>query len=74
MKLGTRWAAHTEPPRSVPAAIAAAIREFELEHPTETGSWTLTWLENHPYAEWDVGWDLTVDDDGTTIVRPFDDE
>lgn len=71
MKLGTRWPAHTEPPRSVPAELVKAIREFELEHPNEGGSWTLTWLENHPYAEWDAGWDVTIDDAGNTIARPF---
>ncbi len=73
MKLGTRWAAHSQPPASVPAAIATAVAAFEKEHLEESGYWTLTWLENHPYAEWDAGWDLTVDDAGNTIARPFDD-
>ena len=54
MQLGTRWAAGSDAPASVPAALLPAIAEIESRG--LTGMWTLTWLEGRPIAELDAGW------------------
>ena len=54
MQLGTRWAAGSDAPASVPAALLPAIGEVEARfasaaEPVEA-HWTLTWLEGRPIA------------------------
>ncbi|MBS1673331.1 MAG: hypothetical protein JSS74_05135 [Actinobacteria bacterium] len=86
MQLGTRWAAGSEPPASVPAALRAGITEAEtrsVENGTLSlqtgvlnlprGTWTLTWLEGRPIAELDTGWEVSRTASGEVIVRPFED-
>ncbi|GAA4765896.1 hypothetical protein [Microbacterium gilvum] len=70
MQLGTRWAAGTVPPRSVPEELRTAIREVEAD-PAATGSWTLTWLEGRPIVELDAGWELSLGPDGSVSVERF---
>lgn len=71
MQLGTRWAAGTEAPASVPAALRPAIAEVEARG--LSGHWTLTWLEGRPIAELDAGWEVLQDAAGEIIARPFQD-
>ncbi|MDQ0641874.1 hypothetical protein [Microbacterium murale] len=71
MQLGTRWAAGSDAPASVPAALRAAIAEVETRG--VTGMWTLTWLEGRPIAELDAGWEVLVTASGEVIARPFQD-
>ncbi|GAB3153544.1 hypothetical protein GCM10027058_22370 [Microbacterium neimengense] len=81
MKLGTRWSARTEPPASVPAslreqiaAVESAITESQWSS-QPTPRWTLTWLEGRPVAELDTGVIVSLDADGTAVVRhDVDDE
>lgn len=77
MQLGTRWAAGSEPPASVPAALRPAITEVEasLRQGAEplSGHWTLTWLEGRPVAELDAGWEVLRTANGDVIARPFQD-
>lgn len=77
MQLGTRWAAGSDAPASVPAALLPAIAEVEdrLSSPPEpaTGHWTLTWLEGRPIAELDAGWEVLLTASGEVIARPFED-
>lgn len=74
MQLGTRWAAGAEPPASVPQELRAAIAVAEAHAADPDARWTLTWLEGRPIAELDAGWEVLVDQAGTVITRPFDDE
>ena len=71
MQLGTRWAALTEPPASVPASLRPGISAIEAEG--HTGFWTLTWLEGRPIAELDAGWEVLATASGEVVVRPFED-
>jgi hypothetical protein len=71
MQLGTRWAAGSDAPASVPAALLPAIVEVEAQG--VTGMWTLTWLEGRPIAELDAGWDVLLTASGEVIARPFED-
>lgn len=71
MQLGTRWAAGSEPPASVPAALRPAIAEVEAKG--LGGHWTLTWLEGRPLAELDAGWEVLRTASGEVVVRPFQD-
>ncbi|WP_310022339.1 hypothetical protein [Microbacterium resistens] len=71
MQLGTRWAAGSEPPASVPAALRPAIAEVEAKG--LTGHWTLTWLEGRPVVELDAGWEILRTATGEIVVRPFQD-
>lgn len=71
MQLGTRWAAGSEPPASVPAALRPAISEVESRG--LTGHWTLTWLEGRATAELDAGWEVVQTGSGDVIARPFED-
>lgn len=75
MQLGTRWAAGTDAPASVPAALLPAIAEVESTVLTagQRAFWTLTWLEGRPIAELDAGWEVLVDATGAVIARPFED-
>lgn len=86
MQLGTRWAAGSAPPASVPAALRPAIAEAEalsvaggtLSLQTGAlnvlrGTWTLTWLEGRPIAELDTGWEVLRTASGEVVVRPFGD-
>ncbi|ALJ20677.1 hypothetical protein [Microbacterium sp. No. 7] len=73
MQLGTRWAAGSEPPASVPAVLRAAIAEVEARAADPGARWTLTWLEGRPIAELDAGWEVLVDAAGDVVARPFDD-
>lgn len=72
MQLGTRWAAGTTPPRSVPAELHAAIAEVESAT-GGAGMWTLTWLEGRPIAEHDGGWEAVLDASGEAIARRWED-
>ncbi|WP_298039994.1 hypothetical protein [uncultured Microbacterium sp.] len=71
MQLGTRWAAGTDAPASVPAALRPAISEVEARG--MSGYWTLTWLEGRPIAELDAGWEVFQDASGEIIAREFED-
>jgi hypothetical protein len=71
MQLGTRWAAGSEPPASVPAALRPAIAQVEAAG--HTGHWTLTWLEGRAIAELDAGWEVLQSAKGGVISRPFQD-
>ena len=71
MQLGTRWAAGSEPPASVPAALRPAIAEVEARG--LRGHWTLTWLEGRATAELDSGWEVLQTATGDVIARPFED-
>ncbi|GEK86790.1 hypothetical protein [Microbacterium aerolatum] len=77
MQLGTRWAAGSDAPASVPAALLPAIGEVEARlasaaEPVEA-HWTLTWLEGRPIAELDAGWEVLLTASGEVIARPFED-
>ncbi|WP_029149800.1 hypothetical protein [Microbacterium indicum] len=69
MQLGTRWASGSEPPRSVPEALRAAVAEVEASG--AAGHWTLTWLEGRPIAELDAGWELSLQADGSVATERF---
>ncbi|MFY9712320.1 MAG: hypothetical protein WAK00_02500 [Microbacterium sp.] len=71
MQLGTRWAAGSEAPASVPAALRPAIAEVEARG--LRGHWTLTWLEGRATAELDAGWEVLQTAAGDVIARPFED-
>lgn len=77
MQLGTRWAAGSDAPASVPAVLHPAIAEVEnsLPEPVEGSRsyWTLTWLEGRPIAELDAGWEVLQDASGEIIAREFED-
>jgi hypothetical protein len=77
MQLGTRWAAGSEPPTSVPAALRPAIAQVEADlsgsSSLPTGHWTLTWLEGRAIAELDTGWEVVQTASGEVIARPFED-
>lgn len=71
MQLGTRWAAGSAAPASVPASLRPAIAEVEAQG--LTGHWTLTWLEGRAIAELDAGWEVFQTASGDVIARPFED-
>jgi hypothetical protein len=71
MQLGTRWAAGSEPPASVPASLRPGVAAVESEG--HVGHWTLTWLEGRPLAELDAGWEVLVTASGEVVVREFED-
>ncbi len=75
MQLGTRWAAGTTPPSTVPAALRAEIERVEAQTDAarEHGSWTLTWLEGRPVAELDLGFEVLQHPDGSVSSAPFAD-
>ncbi|OZB79983.1 MAG: hypothetical protein B7X41_05975 [Microbacterium sp. 14-71-5] len=86
MQLGTRWAAGSEPPASVPAALRPGIADAEARSVAGgtlslqtgalnllRGTWTLTWLEGRPIAELDTGWEVSRTASGDVVVRPFED-
>lgn len=79
MQLGTRWAAGTTPPRSVPAELHTAIADAEQRAAATEGTggatahWTLTWLEGRPIAELDAGWEVLLTADGEVVARPWQD-
>lgn len=74
MQLGTRWTARTDPPTSVPAELRAQIAAVESALPRDdlgqpAPRWTLTWLERRPVAELETGVIVTLDAEGTAVVR-----
>lgn len=71
MQLGTRWAAGSDAPASVPDVLRPAIADVEARG--VTGMWTLTWLEGRPIAELDAGWEVLVTASGEVIAREFED-
>lgn len=71
MQLGTRWAAGSDAPASVPDVLRPAIADVEVRG--VTGMWTLTWLEGRPIAELDAGWEVLVTASGEVIAREFED-
>lgn len=71
MQLGTRWAAGSDAPASVPDVLRPAIADVEARG--VTGMWTLTWLEGRPLAELDAGWEVLVTASGEVIAREFED-
>lgn len=74
MQLGTRWAAGTDAPASVPAALLPGIAEVESSLAEGSRSyWTLTWLEGRPIAESDAGWEVLLTASGEVVVREFQD-
>ncbi|MEW1962023.1 hypothetical protein AB0269_06145 [Microbacterium sp. NPDC077644] len=77
MQLGTRWAAGSDAPASVPAALLPAIAEVEAQALRQaqgpTPWWTLTWLEGRPIAELDAGWEVLLTASGEILARPFQD-
>lgn len=82
MQLGTRWAAGSQPPASVPAELRETIAEVEAKlaqsgsdeaSTPPAGHWTLTWLEGRPLAEIDAGWEVLLTASGDVVARPFED-
>lgn len=71
MQLGTRWAAGSDAPASVPDVLRPAVAEVEARG--VTGMWTLTWLEGRPIAELDAGWEVLLTASGEVIAREFED-
>lgn len=84
MRMGTRWSAGDEAPAAVPASLRAEIIAVDravlgatTPTPDQGGTprWTLTWLEGRPIAELDTGVIVSIDADGTVVVRhDVDDE
>ena len=79
MQLGTRWTAGDEPPAAVPVSIRSEIASVEAALPVDqlgqpAPRWTLTWLEGRPVAELETGVVVTVDRDGTPVVRHDDED
>ena len=72
MQLGTRWAAGTVPPPSVPALLRDTIAQVDADAPVGA-YWTLTWLEGRALAELDSGFEVAELPDGTVIARPWQD-
>jgi hypothetical protein len=77
--MGTRWPAHTPPPKAVPEALHEQISAVEESLPADqfgqpAPRWTLTWLEGRPVAELDTGVVVTVDRTGEVVVTHDDDE
>ncbi|HEY8589085.1 MAG TPA: hypothetical protein VIL55_06005 [Naasia sp.] len=70
ISLGTRWPLGGEPPARVPAEFASAVADAEAgirAAGVSAGSWTLTWLEGRPIAEFDGE---TPDGYATVSVNP----
>ncbi|MDL9979588.1 hypothetical protein [Microbacterium candidum] len=75
MQLGTRWSAGDTPPAAVPASLHAQLKAVEADLPAGPAPrWTLTWLEGRPVAELDTGVIVTLDRDGSVVVRHDDDD
>lgn len=80
MQMGTRWTSGDEPPAAVPASIRAEIAAVDRSIPNDDlgqprPRWTLTFLERRPVAELETGVLVTVDAEGTPVVRyDVDDE
>jgi hypothetical protein len=77
MQLGTRWTAGEEPPAALPAALHGQIAAVEAALPMDqlgqpAPRWTLTWLEGKPIAELDTGVIVSLDEDGSAVVRHDD--
>ena len=72
MQLGTRWAAGTTPPPSVPGNLREAITQADADAP-EGSHWTLTWLEGRALAELDSGVEVVELADGSVVARPWQD-
>ena len=72
MQLGTRWAAGTTPPPSVPGNLREAIAQADADAP-EGSHWTLTWLEGRALAELDSGVEVVELADGSVVARPWQD-
>ena len=69
--MGTRWPVGAETPDRLPPAVVLAIRDVEVqlaEVDTAQWRWTLTWLENRPVVELDVGTTIRVDHAGEVTV------
>ena len=76
MQLGTRWTAGEQPPAAVPASLHAQLAAVEaaLSPGVPAPRWTLTWLEGRPVAELDSGVIVTLDADGSVVVRHDDED
>ena len=76
MQLGTRWTAGERPPAAVPASLHEQIAAVEasLSGGAPAPRWTLTWLEGRPVAELDTGVIVSIDRDGTLVVRHDDED
>ena len=76
MRLGTRWASGDEAPAAVPEPLREQIRQVDrIIDADPRPKWTLTWLEGRPVAELDTGVIVSLDADGTAVVRhDVDDE
>ena len=72
MQLGTRWAAGTTPPPSVPGHLREVIAQADADAP-EGSHWTLTWLEGRALAELDSGVEVVELADGSVVARPWQD-
>jgi hypothetical protein len=76
MQLGTRWTAGDQPPAAVPASLHEQLAAVEatLSPGVPAPRWTLTWLEGRPVAELDSGVIVTLDADGSVVVRHDDED
>ena len=76
MQLGTRWTAGEQPPAAVPASLHEQIAAVEatLSPGAPAPRWTLTWLEGRPVAELDSGVIVSIDREGTVVVRHDDED
>ncbi len=72
MQLGTRWAAGTTPPPTVPARLRDAIAEVDESAPAGA-HWTLTFLEGRPIAEINSGHEVVELADGSVVARAWQD-
>jgi hypothetical protein len=76
VQLGTRWRVGANAPATLPAVVAASVRDVEQELAvasvdTTGWGWTLTYLEGRPVVELDDGTriDYLAEDD-RAVVRP----
>jgi hypothetical protein len=73
MQLGKRWAAYTDTPSSLDAAVREAVIGVERElvvltQDTSQWYWTLTYLEGRPVVQLDDGTTIRVSHDGHITI------
>ena len=69
MQIGTRWAAGTQAPASIPSHMATVITELEQSDVAlGSGMWTLTFLEQRPVATHQSGTVVALDGGGSVVV------
>lgn len=69
MRVGSRWSLGGVAPAGLPAALLAAVPEWEALAEADA-SWTLTWLEGRPRCALAGVGTLTVDASGALRREP----